>query len=164
MKKTISFEKKLEFPSMIGEITAISLDQNLQFVDESNITGNFKITGRYKMTEASRIEEDFSYELPVEIILKEKISLDTAKVDIEDFYYEIENDDTMICYIDVKVEGVEIIDITEPQPEIEKNEFIESNKKEKITNPSPKESRCLEEKDFPTLEKKQDLNQEHPQI
>ena len=42
MKKTISFEKKIEFPSMIGEITSISLDQNLKFIDNYNIEGNLE--------------------------------------------------------------------------------------------------------------------------
>ena len=113
MKKTISFEKKIEFPSMIGEITAISLDHNLQFVDSYNIEGNFIISGTYKLTEASRIEESFSYELPSEIILSEKLDLNTSKIEIEDFYYEIENDDTLICYIEIKVEGVEEIEVKE---------------------------------------------------
>ena len=113
MKKTISFEKKIEFPSMIGEITSISLDHNLQFVDSYNIEGNFIISGTYKLTEASRIEESFSYELPSEIILSEKLDLNTSKIEIEDVYYEIENDDTLICYIEIKVEGVEEIEVKE---------------------------------------------------
>ena len=113
MKKTISFEKKIEFPSMIGEITSISLDHNLQFVDSYNIEGKFIISGTYKLTEASRIEESFSYELPSEIILSEKLDLNTSKIEIEDFYYEIENDDTLICYIEIKVEGVEEIEVKE---------------------------------------------------
>ena len=111
MKKTLSFEKKIEFPSMIGEITSISLDHNLKFVDECNIEGNFIVNGTYKLTEASRIEESFHYELPSEIILGEKIDLDSAKINIEDFYYEIENDYTLICYIEVKIEGVEIVEV-----------------------------------------------------
>ena len=37
MKKNISFEKKLEFPTMIGEVTSISLDHNLTFINQSNI-------------------------------------------------------------------------------------------------------------------------------
>ena len=113
MKKTISFEKKIEFPSMIGEITSISLDHNLQFVDSYNIEGNFIVSGTYKLTEASRIEESFSYELPSEIILSEKLDLNTSKIETEDFYYEIENDDTLICYIEIKVEGVEEIEVKE---------------------------------------------------
>lgn len=117
MKKTISFNKNIEFPTMIGEITAISLDHNLKFIDQSNIIGDLKITGRYKMTEASRLEEDFNEQWPVEILLTEKIDLETAKVDIEDFHYEIENDDTMTCYIDIKVEGLEILDTIEQSDE-----------------------------------------------
>ena len=154
MKKTISFEKKIEFPTMIGEISAISLEQDLKFIDESNVMGNLKISGRYKMTEASRIEEDFNYQLPVEIILTEKLDLATSKVDIEDFYYEIENDDTMICYIDIKVEGVEIID------EIEKEEqeliALEEIKKVEDYNHNEtldeQEERCIEEEPKESLE------------
>ena len=33
MKKIISFEKDITFPSMIGEITSISLDHSLKFID-----------------------------------------------------------------------------------------------------------------------------------
>ncbi len=119
MKKIISFKKNLEFPSMIGEITAIALEHNLKFIDESNISGEFIITGKYKLTEASRLEEDFTYNIPAEIILNENLDLSTAKISIDDFYYEIENDDTMNCYIDVKVEGVELIeDIKESKKQI----------------------------------------------
>ncbi len=118
MKKTISFKKELEFPSMIGEVTAISLEHTLKFLDESNIAGDLKVSGRYKMTEASRLEDNFDYQLPVEILLTEKLDLATAKVDVEDFYYEIENDDTMICYVDVKVEGVEVVE-EEPDAKLE---------------------------------------------
>lgn len=132
MKKTISLKKVIEFPTMIGEVTAISLEENLKFLDESNIAGEFEITGRYKMTEASRIEEDFNYKIPVEILLTEKVELTTAKADVEDFYYEIENDDTMICYIDVKIEGVELIEELE-----EKEEPI-------LIDVVQKEERCIE--------------------
>jgi hypothetical protein len=48
MKKQISFDKNIEFPTMIGEISAIALDQDLKFVDEGNISGNLLLTGKYK--------------------------------------------------------------------------------------------------------------------
>ena len=123
MKKTISFEKKIEFPSMIGEITSISLDQNLKFIDNYNIEGNLIVSGTYKLTEASRIEESFSYELPSEIILSEKLDLNTTNIEIEDFYYEIENDDTLKCYIEIKIEGVEEIEVEEIETEKELEEI-----------------------------------------
>lgn len=157
MKKIISLNKKIEFPTMIGEVTAISLEPTLTFIDESNVAGDFIISGRYKMTEASRLEEDFNYKIPIEIILTEKIDLPTAKVDVEDFYYEIEEDDTMICYIDVKVEGVELIEdereeITEEIPVIIEN------------NIPPEEFLCeqdrnsnIELNEYNETEQKQDL-------
>lgn len=152
MKKTISFKKELEFPSMIGEVTAISLDHTLRFLDESNIAGELKISGRYKMTEASRLEDNFDYQLPVEILLTEKIDLRTAKVDIEDFYYEIENDDTMICYVDVKVEGVEIVEETEAQIEpilLDTEEVKQVDDYQRAPQLEPIEERCIEEEKSP---------------
>lgn len=137
MKKIISFKKELEFSSMIGEVTAISLDDNLKFVDESNITGEFTVSGKYKLTEASRIEDDFSFKIPAEIILNEKLDLKTAKIEIADFYYEIENDDTMVCYIDVKVEGLELIE-EEKERCIEEEDEPPKKEPEKETSPREK--------------------------
>lgn len=118
MKRIISFEKKLEFPSMVGEITSISLEHTLNFVSPSTIEGAFLVSGTYKLTEASCIEDNFNYKIPTEIMLNEKIDTSTSKIEIDDFYYEIENDENLICYIDVLVEGVEEIEIEE----IENNE------------------------------------------
>lgn len=134
MKKNISFAKKIDFPTMIGEITAIDLEHTLKFTDESNIEGELIVKGKYKLTEASRLEEDFSYKIPTEISLTEKLDLDTASIDIVDFYYEIENDDIMICNIELKVEGLEIIEL-EDTIEDEKEEELppEHNKEQEKT-------------------------------
>ncbi len=117
MKKIITFEKKLEFPSMIAEVTSISLDQQLKFKDSSNIDGLLIVKGTYKRTEATRLEEDFNFELPTEILLTEKIDLDSSRIDIDDFFYEIENDETIICHIDILVEGIEIVDVDDSDDE-----------------------------------------------
>ena len=45
MKKKVTFEKNIEFPTMIGEVVEISLDHELKFINESNIEGNFILTG-----------------------------------------------------------------------------------------------------------------------
>ena len=110
MKKNVAFEKKIEFPTMIGEICSISLEHTLKFVDESNIEGDFLLMGNYKMTEASRLEENFSYKIPTEIALTERIDLNTSKLEITDFTYEIENDDVMVCHIELSIEGLEILE------------------------------------------------------
>ena len=110
MKKKVNFDKQVEFPTMIGEVCAISLEDDLKFIDESNIEGNLILTGKYKLTEASRLEEDFSYKIPIEISLLEKLDLNTTRIEITDFYYEIENEDNMICHIELLIEGLEIVE------------------------------------------------------
>ena len=110
MKKKINIEKRVDFPTMIGEITAISLDHDLKFIDNLNVNGDLILSGKYKMTEASRLEEEFLYKFPIEIALTEKLDLNTTKIEISDFYYEIENDDIMKCYVDLDIEGLEVVD------------------------------------------------------
>ena len=95
------------FPTMIGAISAISLEQNLYFLDECNIRGEFLLNGKYKLTEASRLEEEFHYKIPIEIVLRESIDLSTTNIDITDFTYEIEKD-FMICHIEISIEGEEV--------------------------------------------------------
>ena len=109
MKKKVSIEKKVKFPTMIGEVSAISLEQNLYFLDECNIRGEFLLNGKYKLTEASRLEEEFHYKIPVEIVLRECIDLNTTNIEITDFTYEIEND-SMICHIEISIEGLEVLE------------------------------------------------------
>lgn len=118
MKKIISFEKEKAFSSMIGEVTSIALDHTLKFTDSSSVKGNFVISGTYKMTEASTLEEKFSYEIPTEIDLSERLDLETCKISIDDFTYEVVNEDTLKCNIDVLVEGVEEVVLEEDDVEV----------------------------------------------
>ena len=121
MKKIISFEKKLEFPSMVGEITSIALEHTLEFKSPTLIEGAFLITGTYKLTEASCIEDNFNFKVPTEIMLTENIDITTGKITVDDFFYEIENDENLVCHIDVLVEGLEEIFIEDqPLQEIER--------------------------------------------
>lgn len=117
MKKVISFDKEILFPTMIGEITAISLDQTLKFLSKNDIEGDFIVSGRYKMTEASAIEEDFKYTIPIEITLAETFTLDTTKIEIHDFYYEIIDEEILKVKIDIQVEGVEEVLLEEEELE-----------------------------------------------
>ena len=106
MKKRVSFEKEVEFPTMIGEICEIELDHDLKFIDDTSIEGNFLLNGKYKMTEASRLET----KIPVDIELTERLDLSTTNIEISDFYYEIENENTVVCHIELLIDGLEIID------------------------------------------------------
>ena len=87
----------------------------------------------YKRTESSRLEEDFYYELPTEIILTEKLDIDTTSIEIEDFYYEIENEDSINCHINLLIDGMEIVDIEEKDENIEvKEDNTKVEEKEEI--------------------------------
>ena len=149
MKKIISFEKELDFPSMIGEITSISLDNTLKFVDKSNIEGSFFVSGTYKMTEASTLEEKFNYDIPVEISLTEDFDLNDVDVSIDNFHYEILNDDILKCNISVLIDGIEEVLIEEEKEEQkeEKEEQKEEINIEENNNIITKEELKNEEED-----------------
>ena len=161
MKKTLSFEKDLTFQTMIGEVTTISFEEDLKFIDKSDIAGNFYISGKYKMTEASTILEDFSYSIPIEIATIENYDLETTKITVQNFTYEIVDDDILRCKIEIQIEGREEIlldeslmeenseeekefldfaekkiDAIEPEAVLvrEKEESIQSNSLEQIKN------------------------------
>lgn len=133
MKKIIPFEKELEFNSMIYDITSISLDHSLKFIDSSDISGSFDISGTYKMTEASTLEEEFTFNVPFEISLTERFDLEHVNVSIDDFFYEIVNEDILKCKIDVLIEGIEEIQVEELEDDLEKEtqeegvELLEEN-------------------------------------
>lgn len=161
MKKIISFEKKLEFPSMVGEVTAISLDHTLAFASPSFIEGEFQVSGTYKLTEASCIEDKFDFKIPTEIILNEKLDPTTTKIEIDDFYYEIENDENLICYIDVLVEGVEEIeDEPEPTPTEKLDAIDKDNSDEKLNEIKIPQTEVLDVREEDSRECDGDLYQE----
>ena len=109
MKKKVTFDKSMEFPRMIGQISAISLDSALRFVDGANIEGDLIVSGKYKLTEASQLEEDFYYKIPIEITLTENLDIDHSSVDISDFTYETQ-ENMLICHIELFINGIEIIE------------------------------------------------------
>ncbi len=154
MKKIISFEKKLEFPSMVGEITSISLEHTLAFKSPTLIEGAFLISGTYKLTEASCIEDNFNFKVPTEIMLTENIDVTTGKITIDDFFYEIEDEENLVCHIDVLVEGLEEILIEEPpleevERQIEEIRECDGDINKEIEIPHQKEK---EEKTEPPVE------------
>lgn len=145
MKKTLSFEKDLTFQTMIGEVTTISFEEDLKFIDKSNVEGNFYISGKYKMTEASTLIEDFSFSVPIEIALLETYDLQTTKISVENFTYEVIDDNDLRCKIDILIEGREEIileseeektpvevRVKEETPEITEKTIEEENKKEEV--------------------------------
>lgn len=121
MKKIVPFKKDIIFENNISEITSISLEHTLKHT-ANLVEGTFTVSGEYKITDESLNTESFSYDLPFTINVDEKYVLDNVIMDIDDFYYEILNDNVLSVNIDVlldnldeqKIRCIEEEDIDEP--------------------------------------------------
>lgn len=105
MKQIIPFKRELPFKTKVSEITSISLEREIKVEEEGIVTGVFHITGDYKMNEGSINREKFSFDLPFDITLDPRYDVKTLSADIEDFYYDIVNEDTLKVSIDLFVEA-----------------------------------------------------------
>lgn len=120
MKKIIPMQKEISFRTMIGEMTEISLEHSLKLMEQNTIEGNLVVFGTYKMTEASTIEEEFKEVFPVTIELDSKYDTSHITIDIEDFYYEIINDNILRVSVEIAVDNLEEqenLDLLEQQVE-----------------------------------------------
>jgi len=103
MNKIIPFNKEIKFDDAIGEITSIALDDNLKFIDSYTISGELTVKGSRKLGD---IEEDFSYPLPTTITVDNKYDTSKASISVDDFYYEIINDDILKVKIDLILDNL----------------------------------------------------------
>ncbi len=106
MRQIIPFKKELLLTTKINEVTSISLEHTLSLKDNSLISGEFIVSGDYKMTATSVNREKFKFNLPVEIEMDASYDYEKAIVDIDNFYYEVVNDDTIVVNIDVYVDAL----------------------------------------------------------
>lgn len=167
MKQIIPFVKDISFNTNISEITSIALEHNLQMENADSIVGNFTISGKYKINDISVNEEVFEKEVLFDITLDDKYDASKVKIDIDNFYYEIINDEYLRVHIDVLVQNlvyvkkeVKMIDEVEkpelvipdvPTAEDKKNEersddLVENEKEIIKTNEERKKENILEEK------------------
>ena len=145
MKKIIPLKKQLTFKTNVNEITSISLENTLHNI-ENDIEGELIINGAYKITETSTQVDEFEFKIPINIEIDKKYIIDNIKIDIDDFYYEVINNNTLEVNIEVSLDN------------IEENKFKEENIiQEKIENIETKEERCIEEE-------KQEDEKENKQI
>ena len=114
MKSIIPFKKDIIFKTNLSEITSISLEHSLSIEDDT-VKGEFIISGEYKVTDNSTTVEPYEIKLPFEIVMDEKYDTKKATIDIDDFYYEILNDNVLSVSIDVLVDKLE----EKPKEELE---------------------------------------------
>jgi len=128
MKNIIPFKKEVIFKTNIDEITSIALEHSVS-INKNNISGEFLISGDYKVTNTSHTTEPFDIKIPFDISIDERYDTDRAIADIDDFYYEIANNNVLSISIDLLVDKLEeklIIeeDAIEPFSEVKKVEEI----------------------------------------
>lgn len=125
MRKTISFKKELTFKTKVCEITSISLEHIIKEQDDDVISGEFLINGEYKMTEGSINKEKYDFKLPFDIALNSNYDIESIKLDIDNFYYEILNNEILKVTIDLLLEAKEKEIIPEPVRVLPKKELSE---------------------------------------
>ena len=130
MRQIVNVEKEIVFKTMLGEVTSISLEDDLSFVNDSEVEGNLIISGTYKMTEASTLEEEFNYKVPVEIMLTTNLEEDKRNVVINNFTYEIVNEEALLIRVELLIEGLEKIEVNDTNEE--EIEVLDDNTLEEV--------------------------------
>ena len=98
MNISIPFKKTIQFKSSIAEICSISLEHDIS-INDNELLGDFLVTGEYKNLDVNVDTMPFEYVIPFRVNLDEDIIMDTLNYDIEDFTYEIENNDSLTVKI-----------------------------------------------------------------
>lgn len=120
MKKIVPFNNVLEFNTDVKEITAISLEHEINKYPDM-ISGVFYISGEYKITEGILDREKFNFELPFDIALSSNYRTDSLLVDIDDFRYDLISDKSLKVNIDLYIDG----EIEEPGPRVINKESLD---------------------------------------
>lgn len=144
MKQIVPFIKNIEFKTNIEEVTCISLDYTLKSTLDNIISGEFDLYLEYKENDISVIAEKYESKIPFDIDLDEKYSLDKVKVEIDDFYYEIE-DNIIILHIDLLVNDLELVEEKLDDVIVKHEERLELSEIEKTDEEELKEE--LEERE-----------------
>jgi len=139
LKNIIPYEKEIEFDTKISEITSISLEHKEEIKD-NEIEGYFTVFGDYKVHQISINKENFKYDLPFTIELTDDIDINSIKLDVSDFTYDIK-DNKLIVKIEllfesnvrqeVEVEKIENVSVEKEDEELNREieKLIEDNKK-----------------------------------
>ena len=121
MKKIVPFKKDIDFNTNIAEISSISLEHTLKLKEENLVSGEFIVSGTYKLTDTSLNVDSFEYKLPFDISIDKKYDTNNIDVDISDFYYEVIDNEILEVNIEVSLDNLEEKEernMTEEKPEV----------------------------------------------
>lgn len=106
MKKTVPLKKELNFKNHLAEIVSIALDHELN-LEGKVIKGNLIVSGSYKINDTSVNTEEFKFTIPVNIEMSDRYNLENMTIDIDDFYYEIINNNLLSVSIEIGLDNLE---------------------------------------------------------
>ena len=133
----VPYEKEIVFNTKIKEICSISLEYEANVLDEE-LSGDFILVGEFKVHELSVNKEPFKYRIPFSIELSDDIIRDSIKHDINNFTYEIVDEDTLKVNIEFNI-TYEVVEDKVKKEEIEEQEKkneVEENTEARINIPS----------------------------
>ena len=107
MNFVIPFTKDVKFKTNIGEILSVSLEHDYT-ANSDEILGNFTISGEYKTHEVSVNKEHFEYVLPFSVDISSKIDTESVEFEVEDFTYEVVDNDTLRVNIEYRIKASEV--------------------------------------------------------
>ena len=128
MKQIIPFVKDIYLAPKIYEVTSIALEHNLKMENSDSVVGSFTVSGKYRINNISINEEVFEENIPFDITLDSKYDASKVTIDIDDFYYEIVNDEFLRVHIDVLVDN-----LVYEKKEVEKPKEIIKEEREEIS-------------------------------
>lgn len=134
MHKLIPFKKEIVFKNNIDEITSIAMEDKLE-INSLTVQGDFIVEGEVVCNDK---KENFHFQIPFSSYLDEDLDTVNAKVKVDDFYYEIQEPNVLILFMDILVDNLsekKLIEIVEPT--------INKTKEDVINN--------IEERDFEIL-------------
>ena len=126
MKSIVPYTKDIKFASKLAEICSISLEHEIN-IEDTEIKGNFIISGEYRSHKVSVNKEEFNFELPFAVDVTDNIDKDSIEFEVTDFTYEILDDETLQVDIEfcvtaeerkIEEEVLETVEIAEDLQEI----------------------------------------------
>ena len=120
MKQVIPFYKEIVFKNNIASILNVSLEHE-ESILEGEISGNFILTGEYKIHNDTTEVESFRYKLPFTALISDDMNRDTISIDIESFSYEQIEDDVLRIDIDFSIEYE--VNLEDDEVEVLEDEF-----------------------------------------
>ena len=140
MNKIVPFQKDITFKTNIFEITSISLEHTLKVLNDNLISGELIVSGEYKVTPTSTNVDSFTFNLPFDIHMDDHYMLDKVSLDIDDFYYEVINDNILNVNISIKIDNL----LEKETPKLEEVKINRSNELIEKIESEESMDRCVE--------------------